>query len=208
LDVEYSELLENCEHCFACIGLINKKFCIFNTQYSEEDYWPLVDQIKTAMLKRNEYGRFFPYSCSGFAYNVSHASTFNHLDEAETLRLGGRWYNFPDATGEALPIKSLPLLLGETGDEVLKQTYRCPKTGRAIRFVKPELEFHRVVGIALPRVHSTLRRKTRMQEGFPLNLWKRACTECGVLLQTRIPKEYPAPILCDHCFETALLAST
>ena len=75
IDVEYSELLTSCEHCFGCFGLKHKKFCIFNVQYTEAEYWPLVDAIKTAMLERGEYGEFFPHALSPHAYNASHAMT-------------------------------------------------------------------------------------------------------------------------------------
>jgi len=205
LDVEYSELLEGCEHCFGCIGLINKKFCLFNKQYAEEEYWPLVDRLKTNMLTRGEYGQFFPYDCSLFAYNTSHANTFAPVEEAEARRLGQRWYIFPDQQTDALPIEQLPLKLKDATDEILKNMYRCPQTGRAFRVVKPELEFHRAINVALPRLHPVARRIERMRDGFPLELWKRPCSNCGTIISTRIPASYPAPILCDLCFARAQL---
>jgi len=39
LNLEYSAECNNCENCFACVGLKNKKFHIFNKPYSEEEYW-------------------------------------------------------------------------------------------------------------------------------------------------------------------------
>lgn len=208
IDVEYSELLEGCEHCFASIGLVNKKYCIFNKQYSEEEYWTRVDEIKTKMLERGEYGRFFPYDASAYAYNVSHASTIYDLSREQVEKLGGRWYEFPDLKTPAASIDELPLRLAETTYEVLKVTYRCPETGRAFRFVKPELELHRTLKVALPRIHPTKRRKDRMEDILPVRLYKRSCTECGLLMETRIPADHPSPILCDLCFEKRLLEGT
>ena len=49
----------NINNCFACVGLRKKRFCIFNVQYSEEEYWQRVDELKCVMLERGEYGEYF-----------------------------------------------------------------------------------------------------------------------------------------------------
>jgi hypothetical protein len=90
IDVEYCELLLNCEHCFGCIGLQNKKYCIFNTQYGEDAYWQIVDQLKTTMLERGEYGEYFPYSSFSNAYNTSNAEEL--LTHAFRCENSGRLY--------------------------------------------------------------------------------------------------------------------
>jgi len=41
----YSYSCQNCQDCFACIGLRNKKYCIFNKQYSREEHEKFVPQI-------------------------------------------------------------------------------------------------------------------------------------------------------------------
>ncbi|MBI1956930.1 MAG: hypothetical protein HYS44_00515, partial [Candidatus Niyogibacteria bacterium] len=69
--LEYSWECAGCEDCFGCVALSKKKFCIFNKQYTEDEYWPLVDAIKTAMLERGEYGEFYPPHLSPFPYNIS-----------------------------------------------------------------------------------------------------------------------------------------
>ena len=59
-DCEYCYFCWNCENCFGCTGLQRKKFCIFNKQYNEDEYWKIVDKSKCDMLLRGEYGNFFP----------------------------------------------------------------------------------------------------------------------------------------------------
>ncbi len=59
---EYVVNCYNCENCFGCVGLNRKKFCIFNKQYTEEEYWQKLDEVKCAMLDRGEYRKFFPAS--------------------------------------------------------------------------------------------------------------------------------------------------
>lgn len=37
----------NCQNCFGCVGLRNKKFCIFNKQYSEQEYREKIKKFDT-----------------------------------------------------------------------------------------------------------------------------------------------------------------
>jgi hypothetical protein len=47
---------KNCSHCFMCYGLRNKKYCIANKQYSEEEY---LEQINSKPLSsHNNYQSF------------------------------------------------------------------------------------------------------------------------------------------------------
>ena len=78
-DCEYCDLCENCSNCFACIGLKNRSFCIFNKQYGEEEYWRVVDIIKTDMLVRGEYGEFFPPEVCPVPYNISLATSYGGM---------------------------------------------------------------------------------------------------------------------------------
>jgi hypothetical protein len=203
LDLEYCELMFSSEHCFGCIGLTHKRFCIFNKQYTEEEYWPLVDAIKTAMLARGEYGEFFPYRASLFAYNASHADALHPLSKEEATTLGSRWYSFQhELTAPASPIEELPLCLDETFDDVLSKSFRCPVSGHAFRYVKPELDFHRQFGIALPRVAPAVRRTDRANRQLPMHLYKRTCGKCQKQIFARIPPSSPLPLLCESCYET------
>ncbi|MEE8131563.1 MAG: hypothetical protein V3T98_00740 [Candidatus Paceibacterota bacterium] len=74
IEVEYSVECNNCQYCFSCFGLKNKKYCIFNKQYSEEEYWQIIDRIKSQILQNREYGEFFPLSMSPHPYSDSNAS--------------------------------------------------------------------------------------------------------------------------------------
>lgn len=206
LDVEYSELLSSCEHCFGCIGLHQKRFCIFNKQYTEEAYYDLVDRIKTAMLKAGEYGEFFPYATALISYNASHADVMYPLKKEDVLRLGARWYEVPtNDIPDARPISELPVRLTETTDEILKYGYACPISGRPFRIVGPELELHRKLNVALPRSHPTLRRKLLMRKHGQLRFYAGNCVTCQSPYQTRIPPEKNLPIICESCYQKVLI---
>ena len=206
IDIEYSELCISCEHCFGCIGLKRKKFCIFNVQYSEEEYWKKLDHIKTEMLKRGEYGKNFPYSTSLLAYNTSHADPFFPLSEERASSLGARWYTFPPANiSNVLVIDSLPTKLSEVTPDILNQQFLCPETCRPFRIVKPELEFHQKMTIALPRVHPVARRKNRYTRMLGLHLFDRSCKECGTSILTRVSPASQVSVTCSTCYNQILL---
>jgi hypothetical protein len=206
MDLEYSELCTSCEHCFGCLGLTHKSFCIFNKQYTEEEYWKRVDAMKVAMLERGEYGEFFSHALNPVAYNSSHAMALFPMVEEEAKKLGMRWYSFAEEQkGEAESASAIPEKLVDTKDAILKQAFRCPITNRIFRFVKPELEFHREMNLALPRVHPSVRRYGRAAQQFPLYLNQRPCDSCQTIMWTRIPATHTAPVLCQDCYEKVVI---
>lgn len=43
--IRYSEMCHHCTDCFGCVGLKNQQYCIFNKQYTPEEYEKTVAQI-------------------------------------------------------------------------------------------------------------------------------------------------------------------
>jgi len=206
INIEYSMNCISSENLFGCIGLKHKKFCIFNVQYSEEEYWKKVDDIKTAMLKRGEYGQFFPYNTSLFAYNTSHADAFFPLDRQAVEHINARWYEFPQVdASQALPSSQIPEQLNKTTEDILTKQFVCPTSGRPFRIVKPELTFHQKMNVALPIEHPSIRRKRKYKEMGSIQLFKRSCVECHKELYTRFPNIIPQKIACSECFNKILL---
>lgn len=76
-DMEYCMFCSyGAAHCFGCVGLKRKSYCIFNKQYSASEYHELVRRIKAHMRSTREFGRFFPGYISPFYYNQSDANDF------------------------------------------------------------------------------------------------------------------------------------
>jgi hypothetical protein len=65
-DMYYCAYCFNCRDCFACVGLHEKQYCIFNKQYTKEDYEKTVAQIIEHMQQTGERGEFFHPSLSPF----------------------------------------------------------------------------------------------------------------------------------------------
>lgn len=71
---------------FACIGLRNKQYCIFNKQYTKEEYELLVAKIIAHMQKTGERGEFFPAQISPFGYNETMAMEFFPLSKEQATK--------------------------------------------------------------------------------------------------------------------------
>lgn len=56
VDCEYMLYCFDCSHCFGCMDLKNKKFCILNKQYTEKEYYKKLKEIKEGMKMDGEYG--------------------------------------------------------------------------------------------------------------------------------------------------------
>ncbi|MFA7244610.1 MAG: hypothetical protein WC070_00315 [Candidatus Magasanikbacteria bacterium] len=204
IDIEYSEHCISCEHCFACVGLRHKKFCIFNVQYSEEEYWIKLDEIKSAMFLSGEYGEFFPYSTSFFAYNTSHADTFFPLEKTEVEKLQARWYTSPKKSEDA-NFELLPEKLVDFDENILQKQFICPTSRRFISVVKPQLAFHKKMNVALSVEHPSIRRKKRYTLMGGLQLHRTNCVECQTEIYTRHNISTKQKIVCGQCYSKILL---
>ena len=204
VDMEYCENCVSCEHCFGCIGLNHKKFCIFNVEYSEEEYWKKLDEIKSAMFIRGEYGEFFPYFTSLFAYNTSHADVFFPLEKEEVEKLQSRWYVFSKNNQTSLT-ESVPEKLNSVGDDILQKQFICPSSGRLLRVVRPQLTFHKKMNVALPAEHPSVRRKKKYKLMGGLKLHKTNCVECQIEIYTRYNPASSQKIVCGECYNKILL---
>lgn len=90
-DVYYSDSVFACRDIFGCVGIKNKQYCIFNKQYSKEEYEKLFERIVEHMVKNGEWGEFFPVTYSKFAYNETVAQEHFPLSKDEVLQKGYQW---------------------------------------------------------------------------------------------------------------------
>lgn len=58
-----------CTHCFGCVNLYRKNYCIFNVQYSKEEYEKLLPTLIEEYVLENKWWEFFHLSLSPFPYN-------------------------------------------------------------------------------------------------------------------------------------------
>lgn len=70
-NLDHCELVYNSHDCFGCFTMKNAQYCIFNEQYSKEEYFKKVEQIKKEMMEGGEY---FKFPCSTYPYEDSNAA--------------------------------------------------------------------------------------------------------------------------------------
>jgi len=186
----------NCFHnnanLFGCIGLRNKSYCIFNKQYTKQEYEVQVAKIITHMIETKERGEFFHPSLSPFGYNETVAQEYFPESPTSFLPLpssGGGWpqdshqwkivpprngglggmgyhrsdYQAPTpAADKILEGKDLPATIDEVSDDILKTAIKCEVTGKLFRIIPQELAFYRKHYLPLPRRHPDQRHLDRL----------------------------------------------
>ncbi len=150
--MQYSEHCWSCENCFGCIGLKGKKFCIFNKQYTEEEYKTLVPRIIEHMKSTGEYGEFFDSKFASFPYEDSLAQ--DYWPQAKTE-------NASNATG--LNVDQIPDLISQVTDTLAQQAFLCPIEQKPFKFQVNELRFYKKINVAVPRKSFEARYKNRNQ---------------------------------------------
>ncbi len=195
-NVAYGDLCFNCEHCFGCVGLRKKQYCILNKQYTKEEYEELVPKIIDHMNKMPytdkqgriyKYGEFFPSELSPFAYNETIAQEYFPLNKAEAESKGYIWYDRAKSEHEpTMKAQDLPDHIKDVKDDILNEIIECEHQAQcneqctlAFKITKQELEFYRKMNLPLPRLCPNCRHYQRLKQRNPLKLWKRQCQCAG-----------------------------
>ncbi len=222
-ECEYSLILKNCANCFGCVGLTNAQYCIFNKQYTKEEYFDLVAKIKQHMMdmpytdKKGriwKYGEFFPYDMSPFGYNETNAHDFFNIKREEALAKG---YNWKEREKREYTVTKnsidLPDGINEVLDEIVNETIGCPNNGNpdfqcatAFRIMPNELQFYRLRNLPLPRFCPNCRHYDRLKYRNPMRLYKRECMNgCGRSFETTYAPNRPEKIFCETCYQQEVI---
>jgi len=204
--VEYSCECQNCQNCFACVGLRNKKFHIFNKPYSENDYWKLVDEIKTKMLNDGEYGELFPLSLGFYPYQSSKGQKFYPIDQNQAQEKGIPWYQEPESQIpegiRLLDPLEIPSDIKDVNDSILGSAIRCEATGKPFKIVDHELKFYRHMNLPIPTKSPWQRIMERYALTHPFELFPFVCQNCGEksLSIYNEEKQKQFKIFCEKCY--------
>ena len=204
-DLEYCAECRSCSNCFACVGLKKKKFCIFNKQYSEDEYKKLVIKLKNKMRNTGEYGQFFPGKLSRIAYNESVATELYPLKKEEALKLGFRWTdNLPYTSGkETKKWEEIPADIEKIDDNIIKETLVCTGCQRNYKIIAQELAFYKKESIPLPRKCSNCRHVDRLALKQPNKIYHGKCmkTGCNNEFETSFPPDTSHQVYCAECYQ-------
>ncbi len=197
----YCDECHNCIDCFACVGLKNAQYCIFNKQYPKEEYEQLVPKIIEHMQKTGEWGQFFPYEYSPFAYNEAEINEYSPLTRDEALMYGFRWNDrVAQEEGQAISFLDVPDNIKNTEKEIIEKVFICDISGKKFKITPQELVFYKQQKIPLPRRHPNQRHKDRLKERLPRMLFSRNCMKCGVAIRTPYAQNRSEIVYCQDCY--------
>ncbi len=143
-ELTYCSLCPHSKNCFGCIGLQRKQYCIFNKQYSQEEYEKLVPKIIEHMRSTGEYGEFFPVTISTYAYNESLAQDYYPLTKVEVLARGWEWKD-KDPRDYRPQTYQIPDAITDTTDTAVGEVLACQTCGKNYRIISKELAFYRMM---------------------------------------------------------------
>jgi hypothetical protein len=203
-DILYSYQMISSSNCFGSCGLRNKEYCIFNKQYSKEEYEELVPKIIEHMKKTGEWGQFFPASMSPFGYNETVADEHFPLTKDEILKQGLHWKDEDQYSSYQGPAPNIPDQISDVDDSICKEIIPCAKSSIPFKIIPQELKFYKRMNIPLP----TLAPKTRYEELKERRnqqlLWDRKCQKCHAELKTSYQESQSEIVYCEACFNNEL----
>ena len=218
--VTYCDFCYVCSNLFGCVGLKNKSYCIFNKQYTKEQYEELVPKIVQHINKMPyidskgrvyKYGEFFPLELSPFCYNETVAQEFFPLTKEEVLKQGYKWKE-KEERNYNIDIKNEEISDSIKGTEkdILGKVIECEHKGRcseqcteAFKIIEPELQFYKRMNLPLPRLCPNCRHYARLAKRNPLKLWHRHCMKPGCTneFETSYAPDRPEIIYCEKCYK-------
>jgi len=211
MNIEYSFYTLASSNIFGCANIRNKKFCILNKQYTEEEYKKLREKIIQGMNENPytdikdrvfKYGEFFPYDLSLYGYNESFAMNYFSLTQEEVLAKGFHWSEQPCNKHKiSLKASELPDSINEAEDSIINEIIECANCGKAFRIIKPELELLRKFNFPLPRQCQDCRYKIRLGRINPPRLWDRKCAKCQKDIKTSYAPARPEIVYCEKCYQ-------
>ncbi len=200
-DLMYCDSCINSSHLFGCIGLRRKEYCIFNKQYTKDQYEQLVSKIIEHMRSTKEWGEFFPLSICHFGYNETVAQDYFPLAKEELLTRGWKWQEEEKPEENYLgPNTAIPDDIHDVTDEITKQILRCEITGKPYKIIPQELLFYRNMGLPLPKKSPDQRHKERIARRNPRKLWNRNCQKCNKAIRTSFASDRPEIVYCEDCY--------
>jgi len=200
---EYLDICIECEYCFGCVGLKKKKYCIFNKQYTKEEYEILRDKIIANMKSVGEYGKFLPYSMSAGPFNFSTSILYlPDTKKEDILKLGGYWEDIDESNVEGMPTEKLPDDIKNVPDTIITQALICPETGWRFNISQNELIFYKENNIPLPRYHFDVRIKNSLKYLTVLQSYPYTCFYCEKDIEAYYLLEWGyQKIACEECYK-------
>ncbi len=202
-NVAYSEFCFNSSNLFGCSGLRKKQYCIFNKQYTKEQYEELVPRIIAHMNSTGEWGQFFPMWHSPYGYNETVAQDYVPLTKDVALARGMHWKD-PDQKDYKPQTYTIPNSIKDVPDTITKELLACKHCGKNYRIIPQELARLRNISLPIPHKCPDCRHSERMSLRNPPRLYARTCMHCSKPIETTYAADRPEQVYCEKCYLEAV----
>ncbi|MBN2086804.1 hypothetical protein JW758_00485 [Candidatus Peregrinibacteria bacterium] len=199
-NILYCEQIFHSKDLFGCVGLKRKQYCVFNKQYTKEQYEELVPRIIEHMKKTGEWGMFFPVKFSPHGYNESLANEYYPLSKQEVLKRGWNWHEDEEAAVYQGADYQIPDNIKDVPDEITQKILKCEASGKFYKIIPQELKFYRNGGIPIPRRCPDQRHVDRMELRNPREVYKRECAKCLKNIKSTYDPDRPEKVYCEECY--------
>jgi len=202
-EVLYGWYMENCKSCFGCANMHHQSHCVFNKQYSKEEYEKLVPKIINHMIDTGEWSEFIPPTHTIFGYNKTTAQLFYPLTKEEAQNSNIPWDDYepklPDLE-KTITANSITNSISDVSDEILQCAIECETSKKLFRVNKQELIFYQRLGLPIPHRAPDQRHVDRFQQRNPRRFWQRTCGNCDKEIITTFSPERPEIVFCEECY--------
>ncbi len=195
---DYSAYCFQCSDCFGCCGLVGKKYCIFNKQYTKEEYAVLKEKIIKHMEQSEEWGKMFPGYFAPNPYDESLSGYHFPISSEQQKQLRFRDSKTVERKPtNALSISDIPDSYSDEDfegkvfwDEIAQRPFQIPKE---------DIQFSGKLKCPLPNSYYM----RRIQENFDWmpfsgSLRRTKCAKSGKHIETSWPEEYDGRILSEE----------
>ncbi len=188
---------------FWCTWLKKSKYCIFNKQYTKQEYELIVPKIIEHMKSTWEWWEFFSKQLSPFAYNECISNDHFPISEDQAIEIWFKWKNIKEEiplVSKLLPAEKLPDDIKDVPDDILNWAVKCEITWKPFKIIPEELKFYRQHNISIPHFHPNERHKMRFKKRNPRKLYDRNCKKCDKGMQTTYAPDREEMVYCEDCY--------
>jgi len=191
-----------CKHCFGCCGLVGKEYCIFNKQYSKEEYEKLRGEIIEHMKQTGEWGRFFPGYFAAHPYEESLAGFYWPLSEEQLKEYGFR--SAPRTAQRPSGVRDANEIPGHSDGvdpAIASWTFWDEEEQRPFRIREDDISFAQERGVPISNTYYIRHIKDNFRRiPFSGSLRTVTCAQCSSQTETSWSEEYDGRILCEECY--------
>lgn len=165
-NIFYSYFLASCDHMIGCIWMSNSSYCIFNKQYSKQEWEELASKIFSQMQDEWALGKMISPKNNPFYFNDTFAGIVWDFSREEILKKGYLWRDDPIKTWVpewSTIVQSKDLDIKNFEKDICDVVIESDE-GNFYRIMPLEYEFLKKHNLPLPNIHWKDTMKMQMEQ--------------------------------------------